>query len=170
MLRARRSPPTFLCSRSRFWPVGSRVRTARPKLPLRLHRHCRPFGGLSGLQPNYSTHVQPDWSLATRTIGKVCHDLDSQAEKLPVFAGLGEEGRVDPPGRRRSPRVPPMPDTFVAAVGNALFPRLLPAERLSVIGRFVAKRPAEVFGICGQVVAGACWQAALTHRQGRPTC
>ena len=94
-------------------------------------------------------------------------DLKPIRQNAWIFAGLGERSGLTPKAGVRPPSSP-QARHFVAAAENAQASAGfdLPSA-LSVIGTFVANRPAEVFGICGAALAGSMTARGFDRTAGR---
>jgi len=154
-------PVTFLASRSRIQRAD--------QTPRRLRRHTASAAS-GGLQPKYSTHVQSDGSLASHTIGKVYRQTEADATIARNFAGW--KRRAGGPALLCAPPLnSPHARQFVLAAGNARFTATFDsARRQSIIGTFVTKRPAEVFGKWGAGCDVCRQHSTLTLTIARRTC
>jgi len=91
VLEAVRTPPHFSVPETCFWQADERPPTKNsPTGCAAMPRLRRP----GGLQPNYSTHVQVDGSLATRTIDTVCRRPSVGTKKCLDFGQQPRTGRL----------------------------------------------------------------------------
>ena len=139
-LRCPERPPLLVCSRDSFLACRQQGSPGPPKLPLRLPRTTT-LRRLAYPQPNYSTQVQANGSLATVIFGNVDHRPKAQSAKCPDFCRLGRTSRARRQGRAPCPPVCDKPDTFVGAAETHRF-RLAPTCQSHFGNRHVRCRSA----------------------------